>query len=95
MDMTIIMDGLRRNLVSDYNSVVRELNEYITNELSDSEVEDIHQVLDEKFEQLRQDIGFLLYVYNPEEDKDFTDLSDMIDSLEDFEELGKEDYEDC
>lgn len=85
--MTVSMDGMRRNLVRDYNKVVRRLKEHIIDNLTDDECEEMHQVLDEDFENLRQSIGFLLCVFDPDEkDKNFTDLSAEIDNLEDFEE---------
>lgn len=89
MEMTVSMNGLRDNLISDYNKVVRKLNEYITNDLTEFEAEEVHQVLDDALGQLRQDIGILCCVYDPDGGDKFTDMSDRIDSLADFEEFGK------
>ena len=42
--------------------------------------------MDEDFEERWQNIGFLLCVFDPDEnDKRFTDMSKDIDNLEDFE----------
>ena len=89
MEMTVSMNGLRRNLINDYNKVVRKLNEYVTDNLTEHEAEEVHQVLDDAFGQLRQDIGSLCCVYDPDGGDKFTDMSDKIDSLEDFEEFGE------
>ena len=84
--MSISMDGLRHNLARSYNKVVRHLKEHITDNLTDNECEELHEELDEDFDELRQNIGFLLCVFDPDEnDKDFTDMSEEIDNLEDFE----------
>ena len=83
-EMTVNMNGLRRNILRSYNRIVRHLREYITDNLSDYECEELHEELDEDFEELRQNIGFLLCVFDPDGDK-FTDMSEEIDNLEDFE----------
>lgn len=84
--MTVNMDGMRRNLVRSYNEVVRRLKEHIVDNLTDYECEELHEELDEDFEELRQNISILLCVFDPDEnDKCFTDMSKEIDNLEDFE----------
>lgn len=91
MTMTVSMNGMRHNLVRSYNKVVRHLKEHIVDNLTDSECEELHEELDEDFEELRQNIGFLLCVFDPDEnDKNFTDLSKEIDNLEDFESTEEE-----
>lgn len=83
--MTVDMNGMRRNLVRSYNRVVRHLKEHITDNLTDNECEEMHEELDEDFDELRQSIGFLLCVFDPNEnDNKFTDMSEEIDNLEDF-----------
>lgn len=83
--MTVSMNGMRHNLVRSYNKVVRRLREHIVDNLTDYECEELHEVLDEDFEELRQNIGILLCVFDPDENSnDFTDMSKEIDNLEDF-----------
>lgn len=89
--MTVNMNGMRYNLVKSYNKVVRHLKEHIVDNLTDYECEELHEVLDKDFEELRQNIGILLCVFDPDEnDKDFTDMSEKIDNLEDFESTEEE-----
>lgn len=82
--MTVNMNGMRRNLVRSYNKVVRHLKEHITDNLTDDECEELHEKLDDDFDELRQSIGFLLCVFDPDDEKDFSDMSEEIDNLEDF-----------
>lgn len=89
--MTVSMNGMRHNLVRSYNNVVRHLKEHIVDNLTDYECEELHEVLDEDFEELRQNISILLCVFDPDENsKDFTDMSKEIDNLEDFESTEEE-----
>lgn len=87
--MTVNMNGMRYNLAKSYNKVVRHLKEHIVDNLTDYECEELHEVLDKDFEELRQNIGILLCVFDPDE-KDFTDMSENIDNLEDFESTDEE-----
>ena len=82
--MTVNMNGLRNNIIRSYNKVVRHLRHYITDNLSDYECEELHEELDEDFDELRRSIGFLLCVYDSD-GNDFSDMSEEIDTLEDFE----------
>lgn len=61
--MTVSMNGMRYNLVKSYNKVVRRLREHIVDNLTERECEELHEVLDEDFEELRQNIGILLCVF--------------------------------
>ena len=88
--MTVSMNGLRRNVLRSYNKVVRHLREHILDNLSDYECEELHEELDGDFDELRQDIGFLLCVFDPDGDSKFSDMSEEIDNLEDFSEDGEE-----
>lgn len=88
--MTINMNGLRSNIVRSYNRIVRHLREHITDNLTDYECEELHEVLDEDFEELRQNIGFLLCVYDSD-DNTFSDMSEEIENLEDFEDGEEKD----
>ena len=83
-EMTVNMNGLRRNILRSYNNVVRHLREHITDNLTEYECKELHEELDEDFEDLRQDIGFLLCVFDPDGNT-FSDMSEEIDNLEDFE----------
>ena len=82
--MTVNMNGLRSNIIRSYNKVVRHLREHITDNLTDYEYEELHEELDEDFEELRQNIGFLLCVFDSDSN-DFSNMSEEIDNLEDFE----------
>ena len=88
--MTVSMNGMRHNLVRSYNRVVRHLKEYIVDNLDDDEREELHEVLDEDFDELRQEIGFLLCVFDPDDEEGFSDLSEEIENLEDFESTEEE-----
>ena len=90
MKMTVSMNGLRINLLRSYNKVVRHLREHITDNFTDNECEELHKELDGDFEELRQDIGFLLCVFNLNV-KNFSDMSKEIENLEDFENSEEED----
>ena len=88
--MTINMNGLRDNIIRSYNKVVRHLREHITDNFTNDECEELHEELNEDFEELRQDIGFLLCIFDPNE-KDFSDMSEEIENLEDFEDDKEKD----
>ena len=90
MDMKVSMDGLRRNLVSAYNRVVRKLKASLEENCADYELEDIHRRIDEDFDELRMEIAFLCCTYDGDSE-DFSDLSDEADSLLDFMEPEEED----
>lgn len=52
-EMTVNMNGLRRNILRSYNNVVRHLREHITDNFTDYECKELHEELDEDFEELR------------------------------------------
>ena len=83
--MTVSMDGLRHNLAGSYNDVVKHLREYIENNLTDFECDELCDAVFEDFEELKQNISLLLCVFDPDGDSDFTNMSQEAENLESFE----------
>ena len=78
--MKVDFNGLRRNIANDYNRAVEALGSFIDDTLTGCDGILLHQELDEKLEDLRQDIAVLCCCHE-DGNEDCAELLDVAKSL--------------